>query len=140
MVAGPPSPMLAGAPPPANLLMTPVAAVILRTRLLNLSATYTLPELSTATPAGWARPALVAGPPSPVDLTLRLPVPATVVMIPCAWISPAAASSEDTATGRVLNMDIAIHYTISRASGDPAVQRRFRKSSVVRVGTTLRAT
>src|SRR5258705_2024169 len=96
-VACPPSPMFAGAPPPANGLMIPVDAEIFRTLFVNLSATYTLPELSTATPTAVARAALVAGPPSPVETVLRVPVQATVVMIPWPLASPTA--SRDTTSG-----------------------------------------
>ncbi len=51
-VASPPSPLKLPVPVPAIVVMTPVDAVILRTRLLYWSQMYTFPEESTATPCG----------------------------------------------------------------------------------------
>ena len=46
---------------PASVVTTP-AGVILRIVLLPVSATYTLPALSTATPSGWANRAALPVP------------------------------------------------------------------------------
>ena len=82
-VAGPPSPTpVMGLPPPATVVRAPLAASRRRTRLLAVSATYTLPAASTQAPCGLERRALVPAPPSP--LKPWLPLPATVVMTPLA--------------------------------------------------------
>jgi len=57
--------------------ITPFAT--LRMRLLTVSAMYTLPAASTATPQGWFNWALVAGPLSP--LYPIVPFPANVLMV-----------------------------------------------------------
>ncbi len=82
LVAGPPSPERPKAPLPATVLMTP-AGDTSRTRLLPWSAMKRSPAASTANPTGLpARlsSAAVAGPPSP--LKPRVPLPATVVIVP----------------------------------------------------------
>jgi hypothetical protein len=80
LVAGPPSPEKIALPVPATVVITPVAVATLRTRLFNVSAMNRLPAASNATPVGWLRLALVAGPPSPEKSSA--PVLATVVMMP----------------------------------------------------------
>src|SRR5260370_434364 len=66
------------APPlPATVVMICVAASTRRIRLFSESAMNRLPLLSTATPSGPNRQALVAGPPSPQNP--RLLLQATVV-------------------------------------------------------------
>jgi hypothetical protein len=77
LVAGPPS-ASANVPPPATVVMIPLAETF-RTRKLFVSAMNRLPAPSTATLHGHSC-ALVAGPPSPEKP--RVPLPATVVMIP----------------------------------------------------------
>src|SRR5207244_9609408 len=67
---------------PATVVMIPVAAATLRIRWINWSAIYRLPLASSATPDGPLRLAPVAAPPSPAKV--KLPLPATVVMIPVA--------------------------------------------------------
>ena len=63
---------------PAIVVMIPVDEVILRTRLLFLSHTYTLPEASTETPIGLLSDEDVAATLSPL---LVPPLPAIVVMM-----------------------------------------------------------
>src|SRR5438309_2445303 len=69
LAAGPPSPSGKQKIWPAQLMPATVVMVppgeTLRTRELLVSAMNTLPAASTATPAGFASCALVAGPPSP---------------------------------------------------------------------------
>src|SRR5207244_3982015 len=66
-------------PSPATVVIVPFGET-LRTRLLPLSAMYTLPAESNARPVGRFRSAEVAGPPSP-PYAAR-PVPANVTMLP----------------------------------------------------------
>src|SRR5207237_7178651 len=66
-------------PSPATVVIVPFGEPF-RTRLLPLSAMYTLPALSTARPVGKLRSATVAGPPSP-PYAAR-PLPAKVTMLP----------------------------------------------------------
>src|SRR5436190_15538559 len=70
-------------PSPATELMVPAAAT-LRMRWFRLSAIYTLPSGSTATPDGKLSWAAVAAPPSPLYPTE--PFPAMVVITPAAVI------------------------------------------------------
>ena len=70
---------------PTHTLVAPVGngtQVIERIRLLPISAIYTLPLLSTATPSGTGISAEVGGPPSPPYPPI--PLPAIVVIIPAA--------------------------------------------------------
>ena len=69
--------MLNGCTPSATVVITPFET--LRMFPFSLSAMYRFPAESTATPVG-INPALVAGPLSPLKLTL--PFPATVVSSP----------------------------------------------------------
>jgi hypothetical protein len=59
------------------------AGVIIRRRLLSRSASYTMPELSTATPDGFQKLALAAAP----SLAPTAPDPATVVTTPLGAIA-----------------------------------------------------
>ena len=52
-------------PTHTNLVWMPVAAVTLRAQELKLSAIYTLPDWSEATPKGSSSSAPAANPPSP---------------------------------------------------------------------------
>jgi hypothetical protein len=79
--AGPLSPAKPLTPLPARVVMIPWVST-LRTRMLDASAMYKLPERSTATPLAARKEALVAGPPSPPKPELSLP--ATVVIVPVA--------------------------------------------------------
>ena len=79
LVAGLPSPLNLRVPLPATVVMIPEGST-LRMRWLARSAMKKLPLPSTATPLGKAKPALVAGAPSP--LKPEMPLPATVVMMP----------------------------------------------------------
>ena len=61
----------------------------LRTLAVKLSAMYTLPAASSATPSGRPSSALTPGPPSPKDApdssyAPKAPVPAIVVIVPFA--------------------------------------------------------
>src|SRR5437899_1199873 len=51
-VAGPPSPVKPPGPPPATVVIAPLVALIMRTRLLRVSAKYRLLAASTASPYG----------------------------------------------------------------------------------------
>ena len=79
LVAVPPSPERPKVPFPATVVIMPLAFT-LRMRLFDLSAMYRLPKVSTVSPTGPYKLALVACPPSPEKL--KLPLPATVVIIP----------------------------------------------------------
>ena len=72
-------------PLPATVVMMPVEAVTLRMRWLFVSTMYRLPLASTATPDGLLSLALVAAPVSPEKP--KVPVPATVVMMPVAAVT-----------------------------------------------------
>src|ERR1019366_7246980 len=79
LAAAPPSPVDPAVPVPAKVVIVPVDAT-LRTRLLALSAIYTFPSLSTATPSGafsCATGPLPASPPNPAE-----PLPAMVEIVP----------------------------------------------------------
>ena len=80
LVAGPPSPLKPAMPMPASVVMTPEVTFTRRMRWLDLSAMSTLPHPSATAPYGDLKPALVAGPPSP--LKPPVPVPASVVISP----------------------------------------------------------
>jgi hypothetical protein len=84
LMAGPPSPRLGShGPPPATVVMMPVAAPTRRMRSLPLSGIKRFPALSREIPEFHMlklRLALVAGPPSP--LKPAVPFPATVVIFP----------------------------------------------------------
>ena len=79
LAAGPPSPEDPAVPLPAKVEIAP-ADVTLRTRLLALSAIYTLPAESTATPSGALSCAAVPTPPSPPNPSE--PLPAIVEIVP----------------------------------------------------------
>lgn len=79
-IAGPPSPVDPHEPVPAIVVMMFVARVSLRTRQLDLSATYTLPASSTTTEAGLLMFVCSGGSPSP--LKKNCPVPINVESIP----------------------------------------------------------
>src|SRR5262245_12546533 len=78
-VAGPPSPALPFMPLPATVVITP-AADTRRTRKLPVSAITRPPSAVGPTAYGRLICAAVAGPPSPENP--RVPVPATVVIVP----------------------------------------------------------
>src|SRR5450759_2482145 len=110
--------------------MLPVEAVTLRTRWLTVSAMYTLPELSAATPAGKPRPALVAGPPSPLVEKME-PLPATMLMVP--WANAAAEDrdrqSKNAKSGFIGPPTLACKYT--RKRGDALCPRTDTRASWV---------
>src|SRR5437868_1092978 len=82
LAAAPPSPPRVCRPLPAIVEIYPFEAATSRIRLLAKSPTYRLPELSSATPVGEAKYALVAATPSAVEPVA--PAPATVEMI---WVA-----------------------------------------------------
>ena len=81
LTATPPSPP---APPPENVLMLPVAKSTFRILLLLVSAMYTFPAVSTATPCSALSCALVATPPSPLNPLVFTPA---TVLIDCVAAS-----------------------------------------------------
>lgn len=113
LVAAPPSPqplggLLHSPPSPATVLISPVPATTSRTFSSSVSAIYTFPAESTATPSGPFSWALVAGPPSPQPPPLQAaPSPAIRVIVPAGdtirtSLSPQSAMytspAESTAT------------------------------------------
>src|SRR5256885_16956012 len=66
----------ADVPSPATVVIVPFGET-LRTRLLPLSAMYTLPAVSNARPVGRVRSADAAGPPSPPHAARARPANAT---------------------------------------------------------------
>ena len=78
-VAGPPSPLKLAVPVPAIVVIIP-EVLIFRTRWLNASPIYRLPEASSVIPYGVLSFAAVAGLQSP--LKPAVPVPAIVDIIP----------------------------------------------------------
>ena len=80
LVAGPSSPLKPNMPFPATVVMIPVSAATCLIRLFTLSIISRLPLASIATRYGYAKLALVAGPPSPLKPSTLFP--ATVVIIP----------------------------------------------------------
>ena len=80
LIAGPSSPANENRPSPAIVVMIPVFASIIRTRLSIGLVITILPWRVTFTSLGKGTPALVAWPPSPEKTDS--PFPATVVMIP----------------------------------------------------------
>src|ERR1019366_2930285 len=91
----------------------------------------TLPELSAATPAGKPRPALVAGPPSPLVEKME-PLPATMLMVP--WAKAAAEDRDRQSkygkSGFIGPPKLACNYTRKRgkryAPGQTPQDRRGR--------------
>jgi hypothetical protein len=73
-VADPSSPENSAVPVPATVVIKPVAALIMRTRLFAVSEKYTFPAASIAISPGRSIAAAVAGPPSPENAAVPFPV------------------------------------------------------------------
>ena len=98
LMADPPSPLKAGVPLPATVVITCASLLTERTRWLYSSAMNSTPSLRTATPLGHASIARVASPPSPPKPSA--PVPATVVMTPFASTCGRGQRATDATTLR----------------------------------------